>query len=62
MGVQHLVYQSIDPQEPLYFEPYANEAGAYFLFILNYYHCLPLVRGMAFVIAEFAQAYRLLHE
>ncbi|KAK9863320.1 hypothetical protein WJX84_006971 [Apatococcus fuscideae] len=40
-GVQHIVYQNSDPAEPNYFEPYANEAGAYFLFILNHYHCLP---------------------
>ena len=54
-GVQHLVYQNIDPQAPWYFEPYANEAGAYFLFILNYYHCLPQVS-----VFDFCQTYAIL--
>lgn len=47
LGLDYIVYQNDDPEKPHYFEPYANEAGAYLLFIEQFYNCLPQVRTVA---------------
>ena len=43
LDLQYLLYQHESPEQPHYYESYANEAGAYLRFIHQYYHCLPRV-------------------